>query len=228
MTRHFPNFLTLISLVLGFSELGAVLSGHSELAAGLLLWALLLDGLAGQFARKRNRSSELGAELDSLAALMAFGISVMVLAFERSLIDLGPMGWIVAVGAAVATALRLSRDNPSNPDWPRYQGLPVPAFGAAVALLVTSEQVPPDFVAIAVSALAVLMLAPFHYARFSQRLWVQAPLGIFVVAAIIMPQLREIVLFFVLFYALGGAFFEFWGLLESVAPLKPRVRRSRG
>ncbi|HXC62937.1 MAG TPA: CDP-alcohol phosphatidyltransferase family protein, partial [bacterium] len=72
MRRHVPNIMTLGCLVMGFSEVGAVLSGHSELAAGFLLWALLLDGLAGQVAKRRNGTSELGAELDSLACLMAF------------------------------------------------------------------------------------------------------------------------------------------------------------
>jgi CDP-diacylglycerol--serine O-phosphatidyltransferase len=227
MTRHFPNALTLISLVLGFSELGAVLSGQSPLAASLLLWALLLDGLAGQWARKKNGSSELGAELDSLAALMAFGVSVMVLAFEFSLRQLGFLGWVVAVGVAVAAALRLSRDNASKPDWPSYQGLPVPAFGVAVGLMVTLNQ-PPELVAIATLSLAVLMLAPLQYSRFSQRSVVQIPLGILLVMAILLPHLRLAFLVVVLLYALGGSFFEFWGVLESPQPLKPRLRRSRG
>ena len=223
--RQLPNLLTMGSLVLGFSELGAVLSGHSELGAGFLLWALLLDGLAGQFARRRDRKTELGAELDSLASLIAFGIGVMVLAFERCLRQMGPIGWIVAVGVAVATALRLSRDNPSKPDWPRYQGLPVPAFGTAIALLATADQ-PPQLVAIAAVALAVLMLAPLSYARFSQRMAVQLPMGIGVGLAAFVPMLRPAVLVLALLYALGGAYFEFFGVLESQAsPAKARARR---
>src|SRR5258705_8816340 len=97
--------------------------------------ALLADGLSGQLARRRNHASDLGAELDSLACLIAFGVRVMVLAFVRSLKDLGAFGWVLAVGVAVAVALRLSRDNASNPEWPSYHGLPVPAFGAALGLL---------------------------------------------------------------------------------------------
>lgn len=225
--RHFPNFLTLGSLILGFSELGAVLGGQSQAAAGLLLAALVLDGLAGQFARHRSGSSELGAELDSLAALMSFGISVIVLAFERSLQDLGIVGWIVAVASAVGVALRLSRDNPSNPDWPRYQGLPVPAFGCAVALIVTLQPSPATFVATAMLSLTVLMLMPVTYARFAQKGWVQVPLGIIIVVGIVWTPLRVLGEILVLLYALGGAFFEFWGVLESPVRRKRRSRRAK-
>lgn len=225
MKLQVPNALTLGSLVLGFGELGAVLSGKSHLAAGFLLWALLLDGLAGQLARHRDGKSDLGAELDQLASLIAFGIGVMVLAFERSLRDIGPWGWIVAVAVAVATALRLSRDNPSKPDWPRYQGLPVPAFGAAVGLLAVMDQ-PPRIMVGACLALAVLMLSPLSYARFSQKAVVQAPLGALIALAALFPQFRPAVLMLALAYALGGAFFDFWGVLEREAPRPKRVKKA--
>jgi len=225
MKLQVPNFLSLGCLVLGFGELGAVLSGKSGLAAGFLLWALLLDGLAGQVARRRDVKSDLGAELDSLASLIAFGIGVMVLAFERSLKDLGPWGWIVAVAVAVATALRLSRDNPSNPDWPRYQGLPVPAFGAAIGLLSVMDQ-PPALLAGAALALGVLMLAPLSYARFSQKIWIQAPLGILIAAAALYAPLRQVLLMLALLYALGGAFFSFSGILEREGrPKRAKAKR---
>lgn len=222
MKRHVPNLLTMGSLVLGFGELGAVLSGHSELGAGLLLWALLLDGGAGQWARRRDRKTELGAELDSLGALIAFGIAVMVMAFERSLREMGPLGWVIAVGVAVAAALKLSRDNPTSPDWPRYQGLPVAACGTGIALLCTLDQ-PPRIVATASVALAVLMLSPLHYARFSQARGVQAAMGISVGLAALWMPLRPLVLMLVLLYALGGAWFDFWGVLEGRP--EPKARR---
>ena len=223
MKRQIPNLLTMASLVLGFSELGAVLGGHSELGAGFLLWALLLDGSAGQWARRRGRQSELGAELDSLAALIAFGIGVMVLAFERSLRQLGPLGWIVAVAVAVAAALRLSRDNSTRPDWPRYQGLPVAAFGTAVALLASLDE-PPAIVAGAAVSLAVMMLSPLSYARFSQNKAVQGVAGLLVGLAALLPSLRVAVLGAAILYALGGAWFDFWGVLEA-QPAPARAKR---
>jgi CDP-diacylglycerol--serine O-phosphatidyltransferase len=207
--------------------LGAVLGGNCAAAGSLLLWALLLDGLAGQAARKGKDESELGAELDSLAALIAFGIAVMVLAFEQSLRFLGPLGWVLSVGVAVSVALRLSRDNQANPDWPRYQGLPVPAFGAALGLL-SLQDCPPLLLAAAAFSLAVLMLAPLSYARLSQSPMVQAGMGGLLMLAVALPAARLLVLWIALLYALGGAFFDFGGLLQPAAVKKiPRRRKAR-
>jgi phosphatidylserine synthase len=216
--RQIPNLMTLGCLVLGFSEVGAVLSGHSALAAAFLLWALILDGLAGQVAKRRGGTSELGAELDSLASLMAFGVGVMVMAFERSLRDLGPLGWFVAVAAAVAAALRLSRDTPNKASWQLYNGLPLPACGAAIALLATLDQ-PPQLVAVAALALSALMLVPLEYPRFSQALPVQIAMGLLLALAAVIPLLRHAVLGIVLLYVLGGPWFDFGGLLAR-SPLK--------
>ena len=79
-------------------------------------------------------------------------------------------------------------------------------------------------VAIAALALSALMLVPIHYARFSQSLAVQIPLGILVALSALVPPLRVAVLAVVLLYVLGGPWFDFWGILES-APLK---RKSYG
>jgi CDP-diacylglycerol--serine O-phosphatidyltransferase len=212
-------------LVLGFGELGAVLQGEMILAAGLLLGALLMDGLAGQWARRHLRDSELGAELDSLAALMAFGVGAMVLAYEAKLSQLGIAGKTLVVGLAVATALRLAKDNNKSPDWPRYQGLPVPAFGACMGLFCTFADVSANQAALAGLALAVLMLAPLRYPRFSNSLWVQLPLGAVVSIAIFYPPWRDAVLMTAFFYAVGGPFFEFWGILGD--PPKPRSGKAR-
>lgn len=224
VTRHVPNLLTFAALLFGFSELGSVLSGQCELAAGFLLLALLADGLSGQLARRRNCASDLGAELDSLASLIAFGVSVMVLAFERSLRQWGGFGWVVAVGVAVAVALRLSRNNASNPESGAYHGLPVPAFGVAVGLI-AQLPVPPWVVALAAVSLSVLMLSPFAYARISNRNGVQLSLGALLLLAVVAPMFRPMALGAALLYALGGSFFDFWGILKVAGKAKTRRRR---
>jgi CDP-diacylglycerol--serine O-phosphatidyltransferase len=207
VARHVPNLLTFAGLLFGFSELGSVLNGHSELAGAFLLLALLADGLSGQLARRRKHASELGAELDSLASLIAFGVSVMVLAFERSLRQLGPLGWLISVAVAVAVALRLSRDNASSPEGKRYHGLPVPAFGLSLGLLAERTQSAQGSWVLALVALALagLMLGPFSYARLSNRNALQLPLGLAVLLAVFFEPLRPLLLGAALLYCLAGA-----------------------
>ncbi|MES2202552.1 MAG: CDP-alcohol phosphatidyltransferase family protein [candidate division FCPU426 bacterium] len=227
MKRQLPNLVTFVQILLGFSALGAVLNNASGLGAGILLLALLADGLSGQLARRHSSASDLGAELDALASLMAFGVSVMVLAFERSLRQLGPWGWAVAVAVAVSVALRLSRDNKNNPDWPLYQGLPVPAFGISVALLASQSPDQPWLVAGVSLGMAALMLSPLRYARLSKRPLVQGSLGVAVLLAVFYTPFRAWFLSAVLLYTLFGSFFGFFGTLEAQARSGTRPRDKR-
>jgi CDP-diacylglycerol--serine O-phosphatidyltransferase len=224
MRRHVPNLLTFAGLLLGYAELGSVLNGSSSLAGGFLLLALLSDGVSGQWAKRRGHASDLGAELDSLACLIAFGVSVMVLAYERSLKQLGGLGLVLSVGVAVAVALRLSRDNASNPEaGGRYHGLPVPAFGTALGLL-SELPVDPRVVALCAVGFSVLMLGPLTYPRLSPNNKTQYSLGLGVAVAALCPQVRPVVLAVALLYAIAAPVFDFWGFLEA-QPAKPLKKR---
>lgn len=227
--RRLPNGLSLACLVLGFFELGAVLGGRPGLAPVFLLLALLADGLAGQVAWRKGLTTPLGAELDSLASLMAFGVSATVFAFEQSLrqLEVQALGWLLGLAFAVAAALKLSRDNASSPDWPRYQGLPVPAFGTFL-VLAASRGLPPWFTALAGLGLAAAMLSPLRYPRFASTAAVQAPLGLLVLVCALFPPARDLLLALVLLYAVAGPFSSLWGLLrEDLPPAKAKAKARR-
>lgn len=136
-----PNMLTLMSLVAGLSAIQIAIAGDLERAVILIFVAALCDVLDGAMARLLKANSAFGAELDSLADFLSFGIAPSLILYLWSLEDIGRFGWIACVVFALAAALRLARYNvstqsASTPDWASkyFSGVPTPA-GAGLALL---------------------------------------------------------------------------------------------
>jgi CDP-diacylglycerol--serine O-phosphatidyltransferase len=100
----------------------------------------MLDGLDGRLARALKAQSKFGAELDSLADFVNFGVAPAVVVFMWGLVPLRGGGWIAALVFALATGLRLARFNAlldvEKPKWQSnyFTGIPAPA-GAIVVLL---------------------------------------------------------------------------------------------
>jgi len=136
-----PNVITLVALCLGLSAIRLGIEGKLELAVVAILAAAILDGVDGRVARLLKGTSRFGAELDSLADFVNFGVAPALLMYTFTLDGLRSVGWIVALVYAVAAALRLARfnvmlDDPSRPEWMKnyFVGMPAPA-GALCALL---------------------------------------------------------------------------------------------
>lgn len=135
-----PNLVTILGLCAGLSAIRFVFDGRFEIAAGLIIFAAIIDGLDGLIARKLNAASAFGAELDSLADFVNFGVAPGVLVFAFALT--GPMaglGWAFVLSFAVCSCLRLARfnvnrDAPSTGKGQHFVGVPAPA-GAMLALL---------------------------------------------------------------------------------------------
>ncbi|MES2728911.1 MAG: CDP-diacylglycerol--serine O-phosphatidyltransferase [Pseudomonadota bacterium] len=137
-----PNMLTLLSLVAGLSAIQIAIAGDLERAVILILIAAICDVLDGAMARLLKANTPFGAELDSLADFLSFGVAPSLILYLWSLEDIGRFGWIACVIFALAAALRLARFNviqqsPStSPEWAQkyFAGIPTPA-GAGLALL---------------------------------------------------------------------------------------------
>jgi phosphatidylserine synthase len=179
-----PNALTLACLGLSFAIIGEAGQGATVLGLRLLALCLLADGLAGRAAKRPGASTDLGAELDSLAALLAYGVAVPLLAFTAGLEEQGWPGWTVCGALALATALRLARDNADSPDYPRYQGLP-PAASALVVGGALAYGLGGLGLELLIAGACVLMMAPLRYPRLSLPLPAMAPLGLLLAAAFI-------------------------------------------
>src|SRR5262245_33570068 len=105
-----PNFFTVLSLCAGLTAIRMAIEGRPELAIALIVVASLLDGVDGRLARALKAQSKFGAELDSLADFVNFGVAPAVLMFVWGLGSLPRgFGWIVALVFALAMRLRLAR-----------------------------------------------------------------------------------------------------------------------
>lgn len=141
-----PNMLTILGLCAGMSSIRYAMDGRYELAVILIGAAVVLDGLDGRSARMLNLTSKLGAELDSLADFLSFGVAPAILAYMWTLHDVRGVGWAVAMLFATCCALRLARFNteleaPDRPSWTQYffTGIPAPAAaGLALTPLIAS------------------------------------------------------------------------------------------
>ena len=136
-----PNVITLIALCLGLTAIRFAFEGRLEPAVLAILVAAALDGVDGRVARLLKGTSRFGAELDSLADFVNFGVTPALVLYSFVLFHLKALGWIVALVFAIAAALRLARfnvmlDDPNRPEWKKnfFVGMPAPA-GAVTALL---------------------------------------------------------------------------------------------
>jgi len=130
-----PNLFTTGALFFGFYAVVASMNGHFEKAAIAIFVAMILDGLDGRVARMTNTQSEFGAEYDSLADMVSFGVAPALIAFSWSLQSLGQVGWIAAFIYVAGAALRLARFNTQidTADKNYFTGLASPAAAAIVA-----------------------------------------------------------------------------------------------
>jgi CDP-diacylglycerol---serine O-phosphatidyltransferase len=135
-----PNFFTLLGLCAGLTSIRMGIEGRYDLAVAAIVFAACLDGIDGRIARLLKASSRFGAELDSLADFVNFGVAPAFLIFTWGLGDLKSAGWICVMIFALASALRLARFNAALDDEkPRWQsnyfiGVPTPAAAIAVLL----------------------------------------------------------------------------------------------
>ena len=136
-----PNLVTLLALCLGLTAIRFASEGQFETAVVAIVSAAILDGLDGRIARALKGTSRFGAELDSLADFVDFGVAPALLLYFWNLHENKSLGWFAALIFAVACALRLARfnvmiDDPDRPAWMGnfFVGMPSPA-GAIVVML---------------------------------------------------------------------------------------------
>jgi CDP-diacylglycerol--serine O-phosphatidyltransferase len=133
-----PNLFTTGVLFCGFFAIVQAMNGRFETAAVAIYVAMVLDGMDGRVARWTHTASEFGAQYDSIADMVAFGVAPALVAYEWALKDLGTAGWIAAFVYCAATGIRLARFNANigSVDKRFFQGLPSPSGAAVLAGLV--------------------------------------------------------------------------------------------
>lgn len=136
-----PNVITLLAICAGLTAIRLSTEGRMELAVAAIVFAAILDGLDGRVARMIKGQSKFGAELDSLADFVNFGVAPGLILYFWQLHELGNAGWIAAMIFAISDGLRLARfnatmDDPNKPAFASnyFTGIPAPA-GAITVLL---------------------------------------------------------------------------------------------
>ena len=179
-----------MSLLLGVGSIVTAQMGQLELAGWMIVWCGLLDVLDGLAARLLKATSDFGAEFDSMADLVAFGVAPAMLVLQAGMqiggveYDTGAF-WVLVVSVGVfvlAGAMRLARFNLTT-DKPRtgwFAGIPITAAGGGllstgVILLVRYEEIATAmplhaYLPIAMFALALAMISSIRFSRFVSNL----------------------------------------------------------
>ncbi len=136
-----PNIITVLAICAGLSGIRLAFEHRFEVAVVMVLIAAFLDGIDGRIARMLKATSKFGAQMDSLADIVNFGVAPALVFYAFLLHLAGPIGWIAALLYAIACGLRLARFNVLDEDLDRpawqgeyFVGVPAP-MGAVVLLL---------------------------------------------------------------------------------------------
>ena len=139
-----PNAITICGLFSGFYAIVQAMNHRFELAAMGIFIAMIFDGLDGRVARLTNTQSSFGAQFDSLADMVAFGVAPALVLYESELRLIGgKLAWAAAFIYVGCAALRLARFNANieKVDGRFFQGLPSPAGAGVIAGFIWATQV---------------------------------------------------------------------------------------
>lgn len=129
-----PSLFTLAAMFCGFYAVIQSITGNFISSGIAIFIAMILDSLDGRVARMTHTSSPFGAELDSLADMVSFGVAPAVITFNWGLYKFGKIGWLIAFIYCACAGLRLARFNTmvATQDKRFFIGIPSPASAALV------------------------------------------------------------------------------------------------
>jgi CDP-diacylglycerol--serine O-phosphatidyltransferase len=226
-----PNLLTTGAMFCGFYAIVAAMQDKFAAAAIAVFIAMILDGLDGRVARMTNTQSEFGAQYDSLADLISFGVAPGLVMYQWALVHLqaygsawGKAGWLVAFIYVACAALRLARFNTQigKVDKRFFVGLPSPAAAAVVVGMVwvfhdlevlgRNVQMPALLLTLAAGLLMVSNISFYSFKDFDLRNRVPflAVLAIVLLFALIMLDPAKVLFGVFLLYALSGPLLWIW------------------
>jgi CDP-diacylglycerol--serine O-phosphatidyltransferase len=201
-----PNLITLLALCAGLTAIRLAFEQKLDWALAAIVFAAVLDGIDGRLARLLKGTSKFGAELDSLADFVNFGVAPALILYFWGLHELKSAGWIAALVFAICASLRLARfnvmiDDPNRPAWAGnyFTGMPAP-LGAITVLLpiyVFFLGAPLSrfmiwftfFYTLAMAALMVSRLPVFSGKRVGKRVRPEMVLPVFVVVVLLIALL---------------------------------------
>lgn len=214
LTKSLPNIFTIGNLFLGIIAIILVFNKQPDLAAIMVIIAMLLDGLDGRVARALNVQSEFGKELDSLSDVISFGVAPAFIMYVVAFTELNAAtAWIATAAFPICGALRLARFNVIAGTPGYFIGLPIPAAGGVLCTLALFHNELNTFVLVlSTLLLSYLMVSTVKYPNFKKMgipkkaIWITPVVVIIaVVVAIQFPgTLSKMIFVPLLLYALYG------------------------
>jgi CDP-diacylglycerol--serine O-phosphatidyltransferase len=136
LTKFIPNLITLMSLIAGISSIKFSIQANWKLAVLMIMLAAFFDFFDGWMARKLKKSTQFGAELDSLSDFISFGLAPSLLINLCFTHELGRIGWVISLFYIVCAALRLARFNIENMKEQSkvFYGIPSPAAAGVIMI----------------------------------------------------------------------------------------------
>jgi CDP-diacylglycerol--serine O-phosphatidyltransferase len=230
-----PSAFTLGNLFFGFWAIIAAFNRNFAWAAWFVVFAAVLDMLDGRLARLSKSGTRFGAELDSLADLVSFGMAPAMIMYFLEFAWAGKFAWVLCFSYVVAAAVRLARfnvlhDQQPTPGW--FTGMPSPAAGVTLAVYYPFSQtswftaLPPflsqqkEGLVVLMVILSLLMVSTVKYPKFppigfrTVRGWLAVLVHLAVFAAAILAPAHLLFPMGVAYLLLGITRGLFLGLLE--------------
>ena len=219
-----PAVVTTLTLACGLAALEAVRVSDWALALRLILAAAVADGVDGLLARRLNAVSAMGAQLDSLADIIAFGVAPAFLFSAYYGAGPGGLRFGVALAFVLAGAYRLARFH-AQPTHTAFCGLPITAAGPLLALTVAGPFGAGVREAAAASiALAVLMVSRHPFPKLPRsRHWLLPAVAAVALPVALWPHVETLAV--VAAFTLGA--YVVWGLIGQVV-VDGEMRKRRG
>lgn len=208
-----PNALTTLNLFAGFISIIYSIQNNFVIAAYAIIVAAFFDLLDGRVARLTKSTSAFGAEYDSLADLISFGLAPSLLLYQLSLNQMGRIGWLSCFFFVACGAIRLARFNVQDEQEElehHFRGLPIPlAAGIVASAVLTYHKMNADFLLrfnimipslILCFVLGLVMLSNIKYRNFKdldlKKRWPARYLAFFLLLIILISYSPEFMLFF--------------------------------
>jgi len=168
--KSVPSMFTVGNLLLGMFSILLVFNEQPDLAAILVIVAMLCDGLDGRVARALDAQSEFGKQLDSLSDIISFGVAPAFIMYVSGFASYNlPVTWIVTAIFPICGALRLARFNVTSGIPGYFIGLPIPAAGGVLCTLALfAEELSPVILAVSMLLLSYLMISTVKYPNFKK------------------------------------------------------------
>ncbi|TVY06590.1 CDP-diacylglycerol--serine O-phosphatidyltransferase [Paenibacillus cremeus] len=230
ITKSLPNVFTVGNLFLGIISIILVFNNKPELAAIMVIVAMLMDGLDGRVARALNAQSEFGKELDSLSDVISFGVAPAFIMYVVAFTELNAAAaWIATAVFPICGALRLARFNVVAGTPGYFIGLPIPAAGGVLCTLALfHNELNTIVLLLSTLLLSYLMVSTVKYPNFKKvgipkaAIWVTP---IVVAAAVLLAILYPGMLSKLIFVPL--VIYALWGLKKNVDRLFFRRRKKK-